>query len=86
MRTALIVVGGLYLSVSAAYGSTRLLAPFIGIEWTALVGVITFGATILVIDEASPKPRLDLENSIEARLAKLRAPASRPDAPPNPPT
>lgn len=53
MRKAIIVGGGIFLSISAAWGSGQLLLPLIG-EWAAAVAAITFATMVLVVDKAFP--------------------------------
>ena len=48
-----VVGGGLFLSISSAWGSGLLLMPIIG-EWAALVAILTFAATVLIVDRAFP--------------------------------
>jgi hypothetical protein len=80
MRTAALVIGFLYLAVSAAWGSSRLLIGFIGTDLAALVGIATFIAMFFVFEKAFPAPTPDPDDSVEARLAKL---ASRSTPPPD---
>src|SRR5262249_9071536 len=58
MRNALYVGFSIFLCLSAGYTSARLLAPAIGLEWSALIGLVVFAFAMLFLDNLQLRPPL----------------------------